>query len=111
MELVDISVVIATLGGNTTSRTVSLLNSGSTKPEEILICIPYEYESRVDDLKEINNVKIISTKCKGQVPQRIEGFKKAVSQYVLQLDDDMYIYGVGYTLIAAFLVSVFFVLS
>jgi glycosyltransferase involved in cell wall biosynthesis len=84
----SVSVVIPTLGGEELKKTIAHLNSGSVKPKEILICIPVEYSSKVDDLKH-ENVKVIATKSKGQVVQRAIGFQHALCDYVLQIDDDI----------------------
>jgi len=82
------SVVIPTLGGATLKNTISLLNEGSIVPSEILVCIPQEQAFKKDDF-EFSNVKIIKTERRGQVAQRIEGFKNASCPYVMQLDDDI----------------------
>jgi len=81
-----ISIVIATLGGIQLSKTVKLLNEGSLIPDEILICVPIGTH-----IKNLNydNVRIIPTMIKGQVAQRIEGFKKVKNEFVLQIDDDI----------------------
>ena len=55
------------------------------------MCIPEQDAFRVKDLS-YPNVRVIKTKCKGQVFQRIEGFKQAKCNYVVQLDDDIYVY-------------------
>jgi glycosyltransferase involved in cell wall biosynthesis len=86
------SVVIPTLGGDVLFRTISLINSGSSVPDEILICIPIEFTYRVIGKFVSHNVKIIETKCKGQVAQRIEGFMQVNNEYVVQMDDDMFVY-------------------
>jgi glycosyltransferase involved in cell wall biosynthesis len=86
------SVVIPTLGGTTLLRTIEMMNAGTQIPHEILICIPHDFAGRVEELKKISNVKILATECKGQVKQRIEGFKAASCNYVIQLDDDMYVH-------------------
>lgn len=84
----DVSVVIATLGLEPLKKVIESLNEGTIAPVEILICIP---EDCVCNLKDNypENVKIISTKEKGQVAQRIVGFTKSSSPYVLQIDDDV----------------------
>lgn len=86
---VNLSVVIATLGGASVSRTIACLNCGSVKPAEILVCIPVEFADKVGYLADIPNVRIISTTCRGQVAQRAIGFQNATSDLVLQLDDDI----------------------
>lgn len=92
MLVKEFSVVIPTLGGEALKRTINLINSGSLVPNEVLVCIPKEFTSRVNGLSAFQNVKIIGTECKGQVAQRIEGFKQVTNDYVIQLDDDMYVY-------------------
>ena len=59
-ELYPLSVVIATLGGETLADTISYLNSGEKIPAEILVCIPEEDSSCAESLS-MKNVKIIKT--------------------------------------------------
>lgn len=82
-----VSVVIATLGGPTLGKTIETLNRGSIVPAEILICIPAGEASRVTGLS-FSNVRVLTTSCRGQVAQRIEGFRRARHDFVVQLDDD-----------------------
>ena len=84
----NISVVIATLGGESLFNTIKILNSCSIVPKEILICIPTDLNYKVKNLS-FNNIKIIQTEKYGQVYQRIQGFKASSCEYVLQLDDDI----------------------
>ena len=84
-----ISVIIATLGGESLVSTVDSINNGSIIPNEILICIPKEFIDNALINFQCDNVKIIETKEKGQVIQRINGFKLANYEYVLQIDDDV----------------------
>lgn len=84
----QVTVVIATLGGASLSSTVDSLNRGSMAPAEILICIPIEHIERVAHLKH-DNVKILGTNFRGQVAQRLFGFKNASNDFVMQLDDDI----------------------
>ena len=86
-ELYPLSVVIATLGGETLADTISYLNSGEKIPAEILVCIPEEDSSCAESLS-MKNVKIIKTPCRGQVAQRAYGLR-ACQPLVLQLDDDI----------------------
>lgn len=89
----DITVVTPTLGGGTLIKTIKQLNRGTVVPGVILVCIPETMVKRLNEkILEIKNVKIVRTKCKGQVAQRIEGFKKANSEWVLQLDDDIHVF-------------------
>ncbi len=85
----DVSVVIATLGGDSIDSTISALNKGRIRPSEILICIPGEFSYLVERFNSVPNVRIIETSCKGQVAQRAVGFQCAAHDLVLQLDDDI----------------------
>ena len=70
----EVSVVIATLGSQDLGKTISSLRSGSLPPKEILICIPEKEASNVKILQS-DEVKVVVTVCRGQVAQRVEGFK------------------------------------
>jgi glycosyltransferase involved in cell wall biosynthesis len=85
-----ISVVIATLGDGKLLEVINSLNKNEIKPLEILICIPKEYSSKIDNLY-IPNVKKIITNKGGQVFQRSVGFTNAIGEFVLQIDDDILI--------------------
>jgi len=87
-EEASVSVVIPTLGEVSLQKTISQLNKGSIVPAEILVCVPQDQELKAD-VSSFSNVKVIKTECRGQVRQRIEGFKKASCEYVMQLDDDI----------------------
>ena len=86
--VLPISVVIPTLGEKCLIKTLTILNSKSHIPYEILLCIPQELEKNISNI-EFTNVKKIFTKYYGQVLQRAEGFKFVTQDYVLQLDDDL----------------------
>ena len=81
-----ISVVIPTIGNRDISKTINSINHNDFKVDEILVCTVRN--SKIKTLKR-KNVKIIFCKEKGQVKQRIEGFKLAKGDYILQLDDDI----------------------
>lgn len=83
-----ISVVIATLGGPTLVDTLRVLNEGSVVPAEILVCIPQPEAHRVQGL-HFRNLRVIVTDYRGQVAQRLQGFREASSPLTLQMDDDM----------------------
>lgn len=88
----NISVVIATLGlSEGLNETIQMLNNNTIKPLEIIICIPEEYKKNLAKYTFEQNVNILSTKGKGQVYQRAEGFKNAMADYILQIDDDCFI--------------------
>jgi glycosyltransferase involved in cell wall biosynthesis len=87
----DVSVVIATLGGDFLAETIEKLNAGTVVPAEILICIPEIEASRADRLAG-GNVRVVRTPCRGQVAQRAWGFQHARHEFVLQLDDDIHVH-------------------
>jgi glycosyltransferase involved in cell wall biosynthesis len=83
-----ISVVIATLGGESLLGTIEQLNRGTLVPAEVLVCIPAKDAYRVEHFT-FSNVRVIKTNCRGQVAQRAVGFGQAQYQMVMQLDDDV----------------------
>jgi glycosyltransferase involved in cell wall biosynthesis len=83
-----VSVVIATLGSEDLGKTISSLRNGTLPPKEILICIPEKEAGNAKNLQS-DDVRILVTVCRGQVSQRVEGFKQAKYDFVLQLDDDI----------------------
>jgi glycosyltransferase involved in cell wall biosynthesis len=87
-DLDSISLVIPTLGGKSLFSTIISVNNGSLIPTEIIIVIP---EENYNFVKKINseNIRIITTKSKGQVAQRLAGFKESRCKFVMQLDDDV----------------------
>jgi GT2 family glycosyltransferase len=85
-----LTAVMATLGRESLKGTIARLNRGTIAPAEILICIPEEDAHRVEDLA-FPNVKVVRTKCRGQVAQRAVGFQHAGHELVLQLDDDIHV--------------------
>lgn len=87
-EFYPLSVVIATLGGDTLMATINSLNQGIRIPMEVLVCIPESESACVDGLPQ-SNVKIIKTPCRGQVAQRAYGLRRVSQDLVLQLDDDV----------------------
>jgi glycosyltransferase involved in cell wall biosynthesis len=84
----NLSVVIATLGGEQLGDTIISINKSYLRPSEIIIAIPAQFSSNVLHLQS-DNVKILLTNSKGQVAQRCEGFKVAKGEFVIQLDDDI----------------------
>lgn len=82
------TVVIATLGGDSLKDTIEALNQGSIVPSEILVCIPANEAHKVQNLS-YRNVKVLVTDCRGQVAQRAIGFRNASHDVVMQLDGDI----------------------
>lgn len=88
LKLYPMTVVMATLGGDTLKGTIETINRGTVVPDEILVCIPENEAYRVQNLS-IQNVKVIVTTCRGQVAQRATGFRSSSHDVVMQLDDDL----------------------
>ena len=84
-----ISVVIPTIGDRDLFPTVLSLNNSSIEINEIIISVPYQNKLNKIELQKTQNLKIHISKFKGQVAQRIEGFKVAKGDIVVQLDDDI----------------------
>ena len=83
----SVTAVIATLGEETLERTIDILNGGTVVPDEILVCIPAKEAPNVQRLAQ-QNVKVVVTECRGQVGQRLVGFRQASCDVVVQLDSD-----------------------
>lgn len=88
--VLPVSVVIATLGGAALAQTIAGLLAGSSRPAEILVCIP-EFVRPQAQVIEDGIIRIIRTPFGGQVAQRSAGLVLAREDHVLQLDDDMVI--------------------
>jgi hypothetical protein len=84
----NVSVVIPTIGEESLYNVIFALNNGTLIPKEIIIAIPEIFLASLKNL-EGENIKILALNIKGQVKQRIEGFKIAKYNYVLQLDSDI----------------------
>ena len=86
----ELTVVIATMGEGVLYDTVETLSRGSLVPAVILLCIPREIKERVGYLAtKYPFVEIVPTDEKGQVTQRIIGFRLSKTKYTLQLDSDV----------------------
>ena len=90
-SLPPLSVVIATLGGESLTQTIECLNSGSVIPDEILVCIP-SYEASRTEKFNAPNLRVLKTEVRGQVAQRAIGFGKVKNNFVMQIDDDMIVH-------------------
>ncbi len=82
-----ITVVIPTLGTKNMNRTLKILNSNKYI-KKIIISLPKNYEFRNYD-KNMKKIKIIHSKIKGQVKQRICAFKFIKTSNVIYMDDDL----------------------
>jgi hypothetical protein len=82
-----VSVVIATIGNKSVLETISSLNEGTLVPNEIILCLPPGV--KFDQYPLPKNVRVLNSKKKGQVSQRLFAFKRVKNDLVLQLDDDL----------------------
>jgi glycosyltransferase involved in cell wall biosynthesis len=87
----DVSIVIATLGGKSLIKTLSLINNGTLLPKEILICSPTQNTEINVPWEKYQNVKFLHTKKMGQVAQRVEGLICSTTKIVIQMDDDIFV--------------------
>ena len=86
----DLSIVIPTLGETTLNNTLEAILNGSVIPKEIIVVLPIGHNFKLKiNTKNSDIIKIVFSQQKGQVSQRIFGFKKSNSKYVLQLDSDI----------------------
>jgi len=86
----DITVVIATIGEESLSKTIKSIMCGSVVPHKILLCIPESIEKNILHLSETYKcVEVVTTSQRGQVIQRIIGFRMSDSKFTLQLDSDV----------------------
>ena len=87
----DLTIVIATLGGESLLKTLRLINESTILPREILVCSPNLTAKQNIPIENNQNIKFLHTKKTGQVAQRAEGLLSAESTIVLQMDDDIFI--------------------
>jgi GT2 family glycosyltransferase len=87
----DFSLVIPTLYGTELEETLIQIHKGTYIPTEIIIVIPLEFQKNIDGLKKYSNLIILGVDFRGQVRQRIFGFKHASYDIVIQLDDDIFV--------------------
>ena len=88
LNKVSYSVVIATLGEYHLSNTLKCIYNSTVTPNEIIVCLPPNQKIN-QKIHKKSYVKVINSDLRGQVNQRIYGLRLAVSDYVLQLDDDV----------------------
>ena len=87
-----ISIVIPTLGKDHLVFCLNKINNSSFLPKEVLIVVPIENYKKTKRLRSIYcllNIKVLLSKKRNQVHQRILGFKNVKYEYVMQLDDDV----------------------
>ena len=84
-----ISVVIPTIGEKILHKVIKKLLSGTIIPNEILLVFSENDKENAFAYNNYENTKILFCPFKGQVKQRIFGFRNANNKYVLQLDSDI----------------------
>jgi glycosyltransferase involved in cell wall biosynthesis len=87
-KIMPISVIIASLGGDSLFKTLHSINSGLYRPKEIIVSLPPKTKIKINK-KYQNSIKIVNSINKGQVTQRSFGFKFCTQDYVMQADDDI----------------------
>lgn len=85
----NISIVIPTIGNRNLIPTIESLNNSIIGIDEIIISIPFDVEIETGLFHNFSNLIIYKSRYKGQVAQRIEGFKIAKNDIIVQLDDDI----------------------
>ena len=85
---IKFSVIIPSLGALILKETIDSLNKSTVIPDEIIVVIPEEYKENLSYIS-YSNLFFEFVSFKGQVAQRIHGFKMAKNEFVLQLDDDI----------------------
>jgi len=85
----NISIVIPTIGNRDLLSTLVSIEESSIRVDEIIISIPNNVKLYDKYFKMFNNVRVINSDNKGQVVQRIEGFKSTKNEIVVQMDDDI----------------------
>lgn len=91
-KILPISIVIPTLGHKHLIICINKIFEGDSLPKEVIIVMPAENYNKIRIIKNkfYNlNIKILISKKKNQVHQRILGFKNSKFNYVFQLDDDV----------------------
>ena len=85
-KVLPLSIVITSIGEDILQKNLEKLTNSKPHIDEILVVIPYEFKN----YEHINydNVKYLFTEFKGQVLQRIHGFKLCRNKLVMQLDCD-----------------------
>jgi len=92
-KILNLTIVITTVGEKSLLDVVKKINTSISRPKKILIVVYKKNFRKIS--KNItyiyNNVEIIQTNAPGQVNQRIEGFKLARTDFIMQIDSDCFI--------------------
>lgn len=90
LKHLDLSIVIPTLGEDTINKCIQSIYNNNYQPKEIIIIIPRAHANKLSSLvRKYKNLKIYKTEFMGQVAQRVYGFKKTKTKFVMQLDSDI----------------------
>jgi hypothetical protein len=91
-NILNLTIVIPTVGEKSLLNVIKNLNSTIFRPKKILVVVYKENLKKINnDLNFHDNVEIVQTNSPGQVNQRVEGFKLALTDFVMQIDADCFI--------------------
>jgi hypothetical protein len=91
-NFLNLTIVIPTVGEKALLGVIKNLNSTISRPKKILVVVYKENFIKINkDINIYDNVEIVQTNSSGQVNQRVEGFKLALTDFVMQIDADCYI--------------------
>ena len=83
-------MVVPSLGRSCLAETLSFVEGWDFSPVEVLVVLPADTNFTIAFFE--SSLKLIEVRAsRGQVSQRIEGFRRATGKLVLQLDDDILI--------------------
>ena len=85
-----VSIVIPTIGRENLKLTLNSIRLSNKEVQEVILVIPkkFDFYFELSDYEDLNLI-ILKTEKSGQVYQRVEGFKIATADFILQLDDDI----------------------
>ena len=83
----DLTIVIPSIGEKSLENTIVSILKNTVLPKIILVILPVGTNFNLKINSDI--IKILYSTNKGQVNQRILGFKKTSTKYVMQLDSDI----------------------
>lgn len=90
IKYLDLTIVIPTLGESSLKKCINSVYRSTYRPKIIFIIIPKKYSHRINsNYTNSKEIRVVYTNFKGQVKQRIYGFKLCSTKYVMQLDSDI----------------------
>ena len=91
-KFLNLTIVIPTVGEEILLSVIQKINSTTLRPKKILVVVYNKNFIKINkDINFYENVEIVQTNSPGQVNQRVEGFKLAKTDFVMQLDADCFI--------------------